>query len=56
LRPMNTRWKALEVYFQTDPTSSFGSSKAKNNRQNDGRTSKHELSHLYLIQPTRGLF
>ena len=35
LRPMSTRSKDLEVYFQIDPTSSSDSFGAKNYRQND---------------------
>ena len=53
---MSTHWKALKVYFQIDPISLLDSSEAKNNRQNDRRTSRHGLSHLYLVQLTRGLY
>ena len=54
LRPMSTRLKDLEVYFQIDPTSSSDSFGAKNYRQNDVRTSILGPSLLYLVQPTRG--
>jgi hypothetical protein len=54
--PMRTCWKAPEVYFQMDPTSSQNSKGDKQNRQNNIQSSSLGLRPLYLVQPTRGPF
>ena len=46
--------KILKSTFQMNLILSPYSSGVKYNRQNDVQTSRHGLSHLYLVQPTSG--